>query len=199
MDSETTTGKKLLKRTKAQIHLPQNDLENEIGGPISDDRDLTEIICLTSYPPRECGIATYSKDLEKALTDKFGGAIKLKVYPLESGISKHHYPEIAAQTLNTDSALDFLQAAYQINANPKVGLVVVQHEFGFFHNNEHSFYEFLEFVDKPIVVTFHTVLPDPTTDLKQKVSSIASRSAGIIVIPQLCRYYRSSTEFRPTR
>jgi len=32
---------------------------------------LPEILFITSYPPRECGIATYSQDLLKALNNKF--------------------------------------------------------------------------------------------------------------------------------
>ena len=30
-----------------------------------------EILFISSYPPRECGIATYSQDLIKALNNKF--------------------------------------------------------------------------------------------------------------------------------
>ena len=32
---------------------------------------LPEILCITSYPPRECGIATYSQDLIVAVKNKF--------------------------------------------------------------------------------------------------------------------------------
>ena len=32
---------------------------------------LPEILFVTSYPPRECGIATYSQDLIKALNNKY--------------------------------------------------------------------------------------------------------------------------------
>ncbi|WP_373516568.1 glycosyltransferase [Pricia sp.] len=182
MEKGTTTDNKPKKRTKPSKHLPQPNIVHQLKKLVSNERDLTEIVCLTSYPPRECGIATYSKDLERALTDTFGEAFKLTTVPLESGTSKHRYPEVIAETLNTDSALDFLQAAYRINADRKVGLVMIQHEFGLFQNNGHSFHEFLEYLDKPVVVTFHTVLPDPTPELKQKVSTIASRSAAIIVM-----------------
>ena len=36
--------------------------------------NLPGILFITSYPPRECGIATYSQDLIKALENKFKGS-----------------------------------------------------------------------------------------------------------------------------
>jgi len=44
-----------------------------------------EILFLTSYPPRECGIATYSRDLIKALNNKFSTSFDVKVCAMESG------------------------------------------------------------------------------------------------------------------
>ena len=35
------------------------------------ETNLPEIVFITSYPPRECGIATYSQDLIFALNNKF--------------------------------------------------------------------------------------------------------------------------------
>ncbi|NNE78044.1 MAG: hypothetical protein HKN31_13340, partial [Pricia sp.] len=182
MDKGIITNKKPQQGTKTSKYLPQLNINHQIDRLISDKKQLTEIVCLTSYPPRECGIATYSKDLEKALMDKFGDAFKLTVYPLESQNFKHSYPRKVEGTLNTDSALDFLQAAYQINSNPRIGLVLIQHEFGLFNTNEGSFYEFLEYMDKPVILTFHTVLPDPSNEVKEKVSKIAAHCASIIVM-----------------
>ncbi|HDZ13714.1 MAG TPA: glycosyltransferase, partial [Pricia sp.] len=182
MKNGTTSSKKSIKQLKSTKHLPHLNVNHQIEKLISDKVNMTEIVCLTSYPPRECGIATYSKDLGEALNDKFANSFKLKVYPLEQGNERHKYSEKIKGTLNADSALDFLQAAYVINADPKVGLVMIQHEFGFFENNKQSFYEFLEYLDKPIVVTFHTVLPNPSPELLNNVLTVASRALEIIVM-----------------
>ncbi len=45
-----------------------NSKQNSIKEPTID---LAEILVITSYPPRECGIATYSQDLIRALNNKF--------------------------------------------------------------------------------------------------------------------------------
>ena len=54
--------------------------------------DLAEILFITSYPPRECGIATYSQDLIKALNNKFSNSFSFKVCAMESGNAKYLYP-----------------------------------------------------------------------------------------------------------
>lgn len=40
---------------------------------------LPEILFITSYPPRECGITTYYQDLIKALDNKFKHSFKIKI------------------------------------------------------------------------------------------------------------------------
>ena len=158
------------------------DGAHKVKSPIPQNKDLTEILCLTTYPPKECGIATYSLDLHRTLKSMFGNSFTFTICPLVSEKSKPTYPKEIENILNTDYALDFLQAAHFINSNKKIGMVLIQHEFGLFHNNEQSFYEFLGYVEKPIVVTFHTVLPNPSPELGSKVNTIASFSAHIIVM-----------------
>ena len=167
--------------TKQKIKVHITDLP-KIKVPKSGEIELTEILCLTTYPPRECGIATYSQDLTHALKKTFGDSFKFTIYPLVSEKHRPIYPKEIQSVLNTDYALDFLQAAHYINANKKIALVLIQHEFGLFSNNEQSFYEFMAYLEKPVVITFHTVLPDPGPELKGKVSTIASLSAAIIVM-----------------
>lgn len=146
------------------------------------NNDLAEIALITTYPPRECGIATYSKDLVQSLSKKFGNVFDVKICPLETKGVRHSYDQDMQHSLNTESALDFLQAAYTINMNNRIGAVLIQHEFGLFQQNEQSFNEFLDYIDKPVIITFHTVLPNPSKELKLKVSKMAALCECIIVM-----------------
>ena len=56
----------------------QNGLETQIRFMPSKDI-LPQILCITSYPPRECGIATYSQDLIIALQNKFDHSFDMKI------------------------------------------------------------------------------------------------------------------------
>ena len=127
----------------------------------SFSRITPEILFITSYPPRECGIATYSEDLIIALKNKFKNSFKIGVCALETDSEKHQYSEIVEYVLNTDKASEFAVLAEKINVNPAIEVVLIQHEFGLFEKNEKEFQLFLEKIDKPIVMVFHTVLPKP--------------------------------------
>lgn len=45
---------------------------------------MNNILCITTFPPRECGIATFSGDLIRAILYKFGNTYSIKVCALES-------------------------------------------------------------------------------------------------------------------
>jgi len=169
-------------KTQQRRKLPTRRPYSRRIGNASRDTDVTEIVMITSYPPRECGIATFSLDLQKALSDKFNGSFKLSICPLTTNSSVHDYKMHNALALNTDAQLDYLRVSRQINENDNCGLVLIQHEFGLFSKNEESFLEFLEFVNKPLLFTFHTVLPEPDDIMRGKVKKMASLAEGIIVM-----------------
>lgn len=93
---------------------------------------LPEILVITSYPQRECGIATYSHDLIKVLNNKFGKSFKINICPIESNAETHRYTEATKYVLNVDVNNAFTTLAKRINDDNKIGLVMIQHEFGFF-------------------------------------------------------------------
>src|SRR5659263_87487 len=68
---------------------------------IGKTNDLAEILFITSYPPRECGIATYSQDLIKALNNKFSNSLSIKVCALESGDVNFQYSDEVKYVLKT--------------------------------------------------------------------------------------------------
>ena len=147
--------------------------------------DLPEILLITSYPPRECGIATYSQDLFKALNNKFSNSFALKVCALESGKANHAYPDEVKYILDTNSSSKYLALTHTINNNPRIKLVLIQHEFGLFNNaDEDTFLQFLYSLVKPATIVFHTVLPRPDAVFRTKVRHIAAASASIIVMTQ---------------
>ncbi len=143
---------------------------------------LPEILFITSYPPRECGIATYSQDLIKALNNKFSHSFIIRICPLESENEKHTYTDEIKYILNTDQPDAFTRLAKTINANADIRMVMIQHEFGFFKKRENDFKQFLSLLTKPVVIVFHTVLPHPNESLKENVQQISRISESIIVM-----------------
>jgi glycosyltransferase involved in cell wall biosynthesis len=145
---------------------------------------LPEILFVTSFPPRECGIATYSQDLISAINNKFSNSFTIKVCALESNGTTYPYPDEVEYILKTSVAKDYEKLTTKINLNSDIKIVLIQHEFGFFQKQEKPFLRLLNEVTKPVVIVFHTVLPHPVEQLKIKVQSIASACESIIVMTQ---------------
>jgi len=142
----------------------------------------TGILVVTSYPPRECGIATYSQDLIKAVNNKFNQSVSIKVCAMESGDTNYPYPEEVKYILKTSIAAEYERLANNINSDPSIQIVLIQHEFGFFHNQKEAFQLLITELKKPVVVVFHTVLPHPNERLKLQIQRIAAASTSIIVM-----------------
>jgi glycosyltransferase involved in cell wall biosynthesis len=156
-------------------------VKKQVIQPSLDDR--AKVLFITSYPPRECGIATYSQDLIKSLSKKFSDSFSLEVCALEDGASDYIYPKEVTYTLDTTNANQFELLAREINKSDRFDSVIIQHEFGFFRTSgDSTFLAFLFMIKKPILLVFHTVLPNPTETLKKHVRAIVSAAQSVIVM-----------------
>jgi len=144
--------------------------------------DLPEILVITSYPPRECGIATYSQDLIKALNNKFSKSLSIKVCALETSDQNYEYPEEVKYKLETSKISSYMRLAQTINEDEHIQLVLIQHEFGLYKEEETAFLQLLYEVSKPIILVFHTVLPKPDAHLKSEVKNIIAACKSVIVM-----------------
>jgi glycosyltransferase involved in cell wall biosynthesis len=159
-----------------------NGILNEQQSKIHQTVDLAEILFITSYPPRECGIATYSNDLIKALNNKFSNTLSINVCALESGDENFKYTDEVKYVLKTSLADKYGKLALKINRDDHIKIVLIQHEFGFFNKQKKAFLQLLKDLKKPVIVVFHTVLPHPDKKLKTEIKTIVSSSESIIVM-----------------
>jgi glycosyltransferase involved in cell wall biosynthesis len=140
------------------------------------------VLFLTSYPPRVCGIATYCQDLIKALANKFNESFSLRVCALETGDTTYQYPEEVRYRLNSSSVAEYKKMAAIINRDDQINIVLIQHEFGLFNKQEQAFLQFLQEIKKPVILAFHTVLPQPDKQLKAKVQHMVDHCTAIVVM-----------------
>ena len=143
---------------------------------------LPEILFITTFPPRECGIATYSQDLILALNNKFKKSFDIKICALQNENDQHIYSDAVSYVLETSDQKSYVALANSINENDNISMVLIQHEFGLFSSNESDFITFLRSIYKPIIVAFHTVLPNPNELLKQNVQKIERYVESVIVM-----------------
>ncbi len=142
------------------------------------------VLFLTSYPPRECGIATFTQDMLKALTNQFGSFYNFKICALEEDFGcQRVYPDEVIATLNTRNLKSCADLAEQLNNDPSISVICLQHEFGLFGGEmgDHVL-AFLYSITKPVVITMHTVLPDPSAERKKLVRNMASTAHKLVVM-----------------
>ena len=168
-----------LEKTAFSLITEKSNKKEILPVPINSQ---TGILMVTSYPPRECGIATYSQDLIKAINNKFSQSVSIQVCALESSDTNYSYPEEVKYILKTSISAEYEKLADQINADSRIKIVLIQHEFGFFHTQKQAFQQLLSEVKKPIVVVFHTVLPHPDEMLKLQIQRIAAFCTSIVVM-----------------
>ena len=145
-----------------------------------------EILIITSFPPRKCGIATYSQDLIKAIEDKYTDSFTIKVCALQKGDSTLRYPPEVSYFLKTTLQEDYQRLALDINSDEAIKIIYLQHEFGLFSGKFGDYIlDFLGTVDKPVITTFHTVLTKPSDDRMEVIQKISALSSKVIVMTHL--------------
>ncbi len=164
---------------------PQHPVGEPYDGTMMTSDHLS-IAFVATCPPRQCGIATFSKDLEQALKAA-DGTVRIKWAAINEATSIHPYGPEVRWRIRQGSPESYREAAHQINA-AGVDVVSLQHEFGLYGIWGDPFDDhltpFLEALQKPLVNTLHSVLPDPTPSVRDAVRRIAARSSTVVVMAE---------------
>ena len=129
-----------------------------------------KIVFVSTIPPTQCGIATFTFDLVTALEKTFN--LQCDICEI-TGTSEHMLK--SAYSLDSTNKEAYKTVAHEINNDKDVALVHIQHEFGLFGGDYGDYLlKFLDQLTKPIAITFHSVVPSPDSSLKSLVELITS-------------------------
>jgi len=159
-----------------------NDRGYSVEVKETDDQAATGLLFITTFPPRECGIATYSQDLVHAIQEKFGASFTINICPLLTGDEQVATARQHTYSMYPDQSAGFPRLASRINRDSAIQLIVVQHEFGLFSNCAAELTDFLQLLEKPVVLVFHTVLADPDEKLLNLVVETVNACDQLIVM-----------------
>jgi len=141
-------------------------------------------IYVSTYIPRECGIATYTKDLTNAINilNPLFLADIIAIDDQASGGERRRYPWEVKYKIEQENLRSWINAADYINQSG-ADVVALEHEFGIYggHLGEYAV-PFAEAIRKPLVTTFHTVLSNPNAKQREMVKRLATRSEAIIIM-----------------
>jgi len=143
-----------------------------------------DVAYVATYPPRECGIATFTKDLSSAI-DKFMPFASKMVVAMSKGDEIEQYPKDVRFQIFDRSMDSHKAGADFINAS-SASVVSLQHEFGIFGGPDGEYVlEFAERLTKPFVMTMHTVLYNPSPNQKRIVQELARMAGSLVVMVKL--------------
>ena len=139
------------------------------------------IAFISTYPPRECGIATFTSDLVDAINRQVALPPPVIVAINDEGEYYDYSGEVKLQ-IERDEQESYKSVASKINSSG-ISAVNIQHEYGLFGGSWGDYLlTFMEELKKPIFTTLHTILPDPNTDAERALKEIIRLSDSIIVL-----------------
>lgn len=144
-----------------------------------------KIALIGTYPPRKCGIGTFTNNLLNAIaanTEHNDLSSVAHVIAIDESGMDHEYPEEVMSTIRQSRQRDYITAARQINFSD-ADVCILEHEFGIFGGDDGVYIlSLIHRLDLPLIVTFHTVLKDPSYTQRSIVEEIGKRAARIIVM-----------------
>lgn len=146
------------------------------------------IAYLSTYPPRECGLSTFTRDLSTAV-DTLGVFDHPSIIAVhDPGIYNGPYAHEVRSLLLQHDRGSYVHAAHFVNQSD-VALVSVQHEFGIFGTDSPPgtwdgayVLDFIRALRKPVVVTLHTVLEHPNPRQEAVIREIGKLCARLVVM-----------------
>jgi len=143
-----------------------------------------KIACIGNYPPRECGIATFTRDVVNAVLGPRGKSIDAEAYivALNDREQSYEYPDNVKFRVRQNDQRDYLEAAKFIN-HSDANVCLLQHEFGIFGGEGGLF--ILSLISRlkiPLITTLHTVLEKPSYSEKAIIQEICKKAAKVVIM-----------------
>ena len=134
----------------------------------------------STYPPRPCGIGTFSFDVQAALLGVAGISDVSAVVVVDEPTSPQR-PEVLA-TVSQGVRGDYVRAA-RLLGRLDVDVVLLQHEYGIFGGADGEYVlSFAREVAQPLVVTLHTVLSEPAPHQLLVLTELCELAELVIVM-----------------
>jgi hypothetical protein len=161
------------------FHFDDNLRDDSLDGIDAPARPSLRAAIIGTYPPRQCGIATFTCDIVEQLGIHHP-EVELTVYALDrTGATE--YPD-GVRSLAMDDPEAYRRAAEEINASDAEA-VWLQHEYGIFGGEEGEMVcDFVDRLAPPLVLTLHTVLREPGAKQRAILDHLLARASRIMVM-----------------
>lgn len=133
-----------------------------------------------TYPPKQCGIATFSMDLRESLMIN---GHQVAVLAVSDESFDYQYPPEVSFNLKQHFLADYVSAASFINSRSDIDMIIIQHEYGIFGGTDGDYIlELVQRLHKPYILVCHTVLPRPSKHQKRVLDLLCYNASGIVTM-----------------
>ena len=138
-----------------------------------------------TYPPRECGIGTFTMNLYKSMVinnEIIKDSIDGFIVAMNDHDQTYDYPEEVKLTIRQEHQADYLSAVKFINLSG-ADLCILEHEFGIFGGQNGVYIlPLLHRLEIPLIVTLHTIIKTPSYNEKAVLVEICKMANKIVVM-----------------
>ena len=146
---------------------------------------MNTCLIVSTYTPRKCGIATFSKDLRDNLLSQ---GQKVLMAAISDPFTSYVYPPEVAFNIRQERRSDYVSCAKWANNNPDIEIVIIQHEYGIFGGQDGDYVlDLVAHLQKPYLLVTHTVLPRPYEHQKKVLRKLTQSAGGVICMTTRAR------------
>ncbi|KAB7531480.1 glycosyltransferase [Flagellimonas olearia] len=135
-----------------------------------------------TYPPRECGIGTFTQNLAHSMLENGKGVKEIMVIAMNDHNQDYPYPPEVKLSINQEQQTDYLEAVNYINLSG-ADACILEHEFGIYGGLGGVYIlPLLHRLNIPLITTLHTILETPSYNERAILKEICKMSDKIVVM-----------------
>ena len=159
--------------------------------------DHGKITFLSTYPPRACGLATFTQDLITAIDSV--GTVETSVVAVSNSLHDR-YDHKVEHTICQFERSDYIELALKLNDSDTDALII-EHEYGIYGGMSGEYIlDLVQDLRIPLVTTFHTVLSEPDQKQRHIIKTLAEKSEKVIIMAgNTKRLLQSEYEIAPEK
>lgn len=146
------------------------------------------VICIGNYPPRQCGIATFTENLVQSIikgAEARFEEFEIEIVAMNDSGQNYSYPPIVSLSISDHKKEEYIKAAAFINKS-KFDICLLQHEYGIFGGESGILLlALLRRINIPIITTIHSVLEKPSFHQQEIMRKITFHSSKVVVMNAL--------------